>query len=158
MARGNGKLDPCVRSLRDAAEVILSEDFPVELTLDGELVSSFQLGREKPLAFTYRAACRRGHVEAVAGIQGVDSLLEGVGAEQRVRILEAILRIPYDYGVTVSMPDPDTMLLTFAWEEEVDRANFVGATYTFSLLIASWLREQAARALQGLPPEPFHVE
>jgi len=158
VGRRNGGLGSCARGLVRAAREITESEFPVELTGEGELVSRFSLGDPEPLLFTYIARCSEEGVEASAGLQGVDGLLDGLPEGARLELLQAILRIPYDYGVTIAMPDSDTVIVSYPSPPPGDAEDYVGSTYTFSLLLAAWLRLQAARLRSGEPVVPFSLD
>ncbi len=154
--RGNGKRSPCLEALLEAAEGIRSLEFPAEVTEDGDLVSALAVaaGEGSRLEFSFIASCGREGLEAAATIEGVDGVLEEAGAAA-ADILVELLRIPYAYTVTVSMPSRSMILLTYPSYSGRDPAEAVRQYYVFSLAVTQWLMVQAERAKSGASTERF---
>ncbi len=159
MGEGNGnRRSLCLHVLRGAVEELGRGDLPATMTEDGDLYSSLSIQAPVELHVAFMATCSRGGLEAVGGIEGLSSALDGVEEAHRRMLLERILRIPFDYGVPVAMPNENTLLVSFNSIPFEDAGQWLGGALSFTLSLATWLSRELERMRRGLPPRRFVLE
>ena len=159
MGGGNGsRRSLCLRALRGAVEELERGDLPATVTEEGDLYTSLSINEPVRLQVAFMATCSRGGLEAVGGIEGLSPALEGVEEAYRRMLLEKILRIPFDYGVPVAMPNENTLLVSFHSIPLEEAGAWIGGAVSFTLRLAAWLGRELERMRRGLPPRRFVLD